>query len=77
MTNVEQIEIEVLPLNDMEPIGDGNRRARHRVCGAEITFRRNIAPPDTYSLACPNCGRIGDIQQDEINSIDREAIFRW
>ncbi len=75
MADAVQIEIDVDPLFDMEPMGDGNRRVRHRVCRTRITFRRNIAPPGTYSLECPCCGRMGDVQEDVIDFIDRKAIW--
>ncbi len=73
MVAAVQIEIDVDPLFDMEPSGDGHRRARHRACGAWLVFHRHAAS-STHSLKCPYCGPLGEMPSSMIDSVDFSAI---
>ena len=74
MVDAVQIKVDVDPLFDMEPTGDGHRRAKHHgACGAWLVFRRHSASC-TYSLKCPCCGPLGEVQSSMIDCIDRAAI---
>ena len=73
MGDAIQIEVDVDPLSDMEPIGDGYRRVRHRACGAWLVFHRHPAS-STHSLQCPCCGPLGEMPSSMIDSVDFSAI---
>ena len=74
MLTIEQIEFDVHPLGDIEPIGDGHRRVRHRACGSQIAIRNNPASAVTYSMRCPHCGPLGEVRLAMVDCIDYAAI---
>ena len=73
MGDAIQIEVDVDPLSDMEPIGDGYRRVRHRTCGSWLQIRRHSVT-DVYSFKCPCCGEQGEVAAPMIDRIDFSAI---
>lgn len=73
MGDAIQIEVDVDPLSDMEPIGDGYRRASHRLCGASLEFHRHIVT-GAYFLHCPCCGPLGEVSSPMIDRIDFSAL---
>ena len=73
MVDAVQIEVDVDPLSDMEPIGDGHRRVKHRTCGSWLQIRREPVT-GRYLLGCPCCGPLGLVSSPMIVRIDRAAI---
>lgn len=73
MVDAVQIEVDVDPLSDMEPVGDGHRRVKHRTCGSWLKFSRHRMT-GAHFLECVRCGPLGEVPSSMIDSVDFSAI---